>query len=405
MKAELDYSVEALKDLHSIAETRALILYGLFIQKTGGRVSVNLNDFDFCIPECLIAHHPVEPRDNARLLVRHYNGNVEHRIVKDLPNELQPGTLLVINDTRVFPSRIFAKTENGGQVEIFLTQPISQGRWRALAKPLRKLRPGTRLQLDQDLIVIVEKREDQFAIIKFPYDDHEVLNWLTDNGFVPLPPYIKRTDKVIARESQDKDSYQTVYARQVGSVAAPTAGLHFTNDLLVELKKNEIELASLCLHVGAGTFLPVQTEQIHDHRMHTERFFLPSTTWQKIYQWKLEKKPIVAVGTTTFRVLESVFQEAGKDLKKIASLCERWRETNIFIRPNHPEDLYNSNIADALWTNFHQPKSTLFMLVSALLGMDEARKVYQVAINNNYRFFSYGDASLLWFTDTSRLIS
>lgn len=361
-----------------------------------------LEDFNFDVPDRLIAHAPVEPRDHARLLIRRGNGLVKHSIVRNLANELEPGSLLVINDSRVFPSRLFAKTTHGGSVELFLIDSLETGRWRILARPLKKLKPGVELYLSGGIVAKVESREEQFAIIKLPLDDDAVFAWLENHAFIPLPPYIHRENNVVACKSKDKESYQTVYAKEVGSVAAPTAGLHFTAELLSNIKKNQCDIVNVCLHVGAGTFLPVKTEQIDNHKMHVERIFVPLQTMQKILEARKSGRPVISIGTTTFRALESLVQIANGDLSKIMEHCGKWQETSIFIHPEHPTDIYSSQLVDALWTNFHQPKSTLFMLISALIGLAEAQRIYKLAIENNYRFFSYGDASLLWLNDLCR---
>lgn len=366
------------------------------------QTNVCLSDFDFHVPEQLVAQVPMQPRDDARLLIRHPNGSIDHTQVKNLATHLPSDALLIINDSRVLPSRLLGQTLHGGKVEVFLIEHLETSRWRALAKPLKKLRTGTIIKFPADLCARVESRDETTAIIDLSLGYTELLSWLEQNAYVPLPPYIRRNNPIVAARSPDRDAYQTIYANESGSVAAPTAGLHFTEHLLAKLKEIGVEFATVRLHVGAGTFLPVKVDDINQHTMHTERIFVPNDTLTKLFIAQDQGRPVIAVGTTSLRSLETIFQAGIGQRDNMLSFTNKWQRTNLFLKPSHRGDRYESKLINGLWTNFHQPRSTLFMLVSALLGLDEAHRVYQKAIENNYRLFSYGDASLLWLNGAFR---
>lgn len=333
--------------------------------------------FDFHLPEERIATAPANPRDSAKLL--HVGRMLEDRIVRDLPDLLQPGDVIVFNDSRVIPARLFA-TVGEKQVEILLHQPLrGTMEWNAFARPAKKLKEGMVLHFAPDFSATVKGRtEDGQVCLAFPYSAALLFDKLRLHGHVPLPPYIAREDSV-----EDKADYQTIYAAQDGSVAAPTAGLHFTQELIEALKEKGIKTAFVTLHVGAGTFQPVKVEDTDDHVMHREPIEITQTTCDSINTARAKGGKVVAVGTTSLRILESVADEQGH-LKPFIG------ETGIFITPG-----YRFKVVDRLMTNFHLPKSTLFMLVSAFAGLERMQAAYSHAIANGYRFYSYGDTSLL----------
>ncbi len=338
---------------------------------------MQLADFDYHLPEELIAQHPAEVRDQSRLLVLgKETGAVSHRRFYDLPSYLVPGDTLVFNDTRVIPARLVGtKTDTGAKVEIFLLSRLTDDRWETLVKPGRKLRPGTTVSFGEDLSgEILSVTDFGGRVVRFSFKGifEEVLDRL---GETPLPPYIH--EKLL-----DEERYQTVYSRARGSAAAPTAGLHFTDKLLSSLADNSVNLAFLTLHVGLGTFRPVSAENILDHKMHREYYSIPPAAAQTINSAKERGGRIIAVGTTAVRTLETVARdgriEAGSG----------W--TDIFIYPGH-----RFQMVDALLTNFHLPKSTLLMLVSAFAGRENVLAAYREAVAERYRFFSFGDAMLI----------
>lgn len=336
-----------------------------------------LSDFYFELPQERIAKHPVEPRDAARLLVLHRNsGALSHHHVAELPGLLAPGDLLVVNDSRVLPARLFARKETGGRVELLLVEPMADGCWRCMAAASKAIREGQRLTIEDDSAVaeVIAAEGEGFVVVRFSED---AVRLAERRGRLPLPPYMKREP-----EAADLHRYQTVFAERekTGSVAAPTAGLHFTEDLLLRLGQAGIQTARVTLHVGPGTFLPVRTERIEDHRMHAERFELPPETAEAIRATRARGARVVAVGTTSVRTLES----AG------STLAAGPGRTDIFIRPGHRFE----NV-DAMLTNFHLPESTLVVLVSAFAGRERILDAYRTAIQAGYRFFSYGDAMLI----------
>lgn len=338
---------------------------------------MQLSDFDYHLPEELIAQHPAEVRDQSRLLVLgRETGAVSHRRFYDLPSYLVPGDTLVFNDTRVIPARLVGtKTDTGGKVEVFLLNRLTEDRWETLVKPGRKLRPGATVSFGDDLSgEILAVTDFGGRVVRFSFNGifEEVLDRL---GETPLPPYIHE-------QLHDKERYQTVYSRERGSAAAPTAGLHFTDKLLSSLAENSINLAFLTLHVGLGTFRPVSAENILDHKMHREYYSIPPTAADIINRAKERGGRIIAVGTTAVRTLETVAREG-----RVES-GSGW--TDIFIYPG-----YRFKMVDALLTNFHLPKSTLLMLVSAFAGRENVLAAYREAVAERYRFFSFGDAMLI----------
>lgn len=334
---------------------------------------VDLFDFDLA-PE-RIATAPVTPRDAAKLL--HVGERLDDRIVRELPSLLNPGDILVFNDSRVIPARLHASV-GGKQIEILLHQPLGE-MWRAFARPAKKLKEGMELTFGEGFTATVEGRtEDGQVVLRFAMRGAAFMEKLLKYGHMPLPPYIKREEN-----AADQTNYQTIYARHDGSVAAPTAGLHFTDELLTALDIRGIKTAFVTLHVGAGTFQPVKVEDTDDHVMHHEWCMVTAAAAQAINEARAAGGKVVAVGTTSLRILESVTAEDG-------TLVAWSGETDIFITPG-----YRFKIVDRLLTNFHLPKSTLFMLVSAFAGRERMQAAYAHAIANDYRFYSYGDTSLL----------
>jgi S-adenosylmethionine:tRNA ribosyltransferase-isomerase len=333
-----------------------------------------LSDFDFELPQQLIAQAPATERSASRLLVVD-RSSLDDRAFRELPQLLDPRDLLVFNDTRVIRARLFGRKETGGQVELLIERPLGPHDALAQMRASHPPKPGSAIAIGRFTLRIVE-REDQFVRIRI--DGGDTLDALLDaHGEVPLPPYITH-----APDETDASRYQTVYAKRPGAVAAPTAGLHFDAMILRRLRELGIESAFVTLHVGAGTFLPVRTEDLREHRMHSEWFDLPPATVESIARARARGGRIVAVGTTTLRALESAATDAGVQPGP--------RETSLFITPG-----YRFRVVDRLLTNFHLPKSTLLMLVSAFAGYDAIRAAYAHAIAERYRFFSYGDAMLL----------
>ncbi len=335
--------------------------------------------FDFELPEGRIAHAPANPRDSAKLL--HVGAQLTDRIVRDLPSLLHPGDVLVFNNSRVIPARLFAPVGEK-RIEILLHQPISGAEgteWLAFARPAKKLKEGMALHFAADFSATVEGRTPDGQVrLRFPYEAATLFEKLRAHGHMPLPPYITRADK-----KEDQADYQTIYAAHDGSVAAPTAGLHFTPELMAALAACGVKTAFLTLHVGAGTFQPVKVEDTDEHVMHRERIEIGAAACDTINAVRAAGGKVVAVGTTSLRILESVAAEDG-------SLQPFVGDTGIFITPG-----YRFKVVDKLMTNFHLPKSTLFMLVTAFAGLEKMRVAYAHAIANDYRFYSYGDTSLL----------
>ncbi|MBY0531080.1 MAG: tRNA preQ1(34) S-adenosylmethionine ribosyltransferase-isomerase QueA [Xanthobacteraceae bacterium] len=353
------------------------------------------SDFDFELPQERIALRPAEPRDAAKLLVVQPGAQPEFRdrVVRDLPSLLCKGDVLVVNDTKVIPARLIGSRERNGvsvDVEATLLKRLSPERWQALAKPAKRLHAGDRIRFGHESRVcllgaldatVEEKGEGGEITLRFDFHGAVLDEAIDALGHIPLPPYIasKRED-----DERDRSDYQTAFAKYEGSVAAPTAGLHFTESLLKQLAEADVGLQRLTLHVGAGTFLPVKTGDIAAHKMHAEYGVISREAASAINSARAKAGRIVAVGTTTLRLLESAADETGA-IKPFTG------ETGIFITPG-----YRFRAADALLTNFHLPRSTLFMLVSAFAGLDRMKHAYHHAIANGYRFYSYGDGSLLF---------
>lgn len=345
---------------------------------------MNVKDFYFDLPQELIAQDPLKDRSSSRLLVMDkHTGEIEHRVFRDLPRYLRPGDCLVINDTKVIPARLFGvKEDTGAKIQVLLLKRKENDIWETLVKPGKKCRPGTRLVFGDGLLCaeVLDVVEEGNRRIRFYYEGifEEVLDRL---GQMPLPPYI-------THELKDKNRYQTVYAKNDGSAAAPTAGLHFTEELLEEIRRMGVEIAHVTLHVGLGTFRPVKVENILDHHMHSEFYVIEESEAEKINRSKAAGGRIICVGTTSCRTLESAADENG-----FLKAQSGW--TDIFIYPG-----YRFKILDSLITNFHLPESTLVMLVSALAGREHVLHAYQEAIDEKYRFFSFGDAC--FFTDLQK---
>ena len=339
---------------------------------------MNKTDFYFDLPERLIAQTPLEKRDTSRLLhLDKTTGEIEHRHFYDVKQYLRKGDCLVLNDSRVLPARLIGARPTGGSVEIVLLKDLGDGCWECLSRPGRKTKPGQEIVFGNgELTATVQSvTEGGNRIVKFQYEGVflEVLERL---GKMPLPPYIKE-------ELKDAERYQTVYSRELGSAAAPTAGLHFTMELLQEIEKMGVNICFVTLHVGLGTFRPVKAENIEEHEMHSEFCMVPADTAKTINETKRRGGRVIAVGTTSCRTLESFANEDG-------TIEETAAWTNIFIYPG-----YKFKCVDALITNFHLPESTLIMLVSALAGRENILHAYEVAVKEEYRFFSFGDAMLI----------
>ena len=336
-------------------------------------------DFYFDLPEELIAQDPLEDRSSSRLLVLDKEtGETSHHIFKEIVDYLNPGDCLVINDTKVIPARLIGAREGtGAKIEVLLLKRKENNVWETLVKPGKKARPGTRIVFGEGLLVgeVIDVVEEGTRLIKFEYEGifEEILDQL---GQMPLPPYI-------THQLEDKNRYQTVYAKHTGSAAAPTAGLHFTPELLKQIEEKGVDIARVTLHVGLGTFRPVKVDDILEHHMHSEFYHIDAEAAEKINRAKDNGGRVICVGTTSCRTVESAADESGR-LRE----CSGW--TEIFIYPG-----YKFKILDALITNFHLPESTLIMLVSALAGREHVLNAYQEAIRERYRFFSFGDAMFI----------
>lgn len=340
---------------------------------------MDVKDFYYDLPEELIAQDPLEKRSNSRLMVLDKkSGDVYHRHFYDIKEYLKPGDCLVVNNTKVIPARLYGSRENtGGKVEILLLKRVSDDVWETLVKPGKKARVGDRIEFGEGLLKaeIIDVVEEGNRLVRFEYEGifEEILDQL---GQMPLPPYI-------THELKDKDRYQTVYAKYEGSAAAPTAGLHFTKELLQEIKDMGVNIAEVTLHVGLGTFRPVKVENVLDHHMHSEFYMISQEAADMINATKDNGGRVISVGTTSTRTLESAADENGR-------LTEKSGWTEIFIYPG-----YKFKVIDALITNFHLPESTLVMLVSALAGREHVLAAYAKAVEEKYRFFSFGDAMLI----------
>ena len=341
---------------------------------------MKVKDFYFELPKELIAQHPVNKRDESRLMIINKTSKeIEHKQFKNIIDYLNPGDCLVLNDTRVLPARLLGTKEGtGGKMEFLLLKRIDINHWETLVKPGKKAKIGARFVFGNGELKanVISVSEGGSRIVRFEYDGifEEILDKL---GEMPLPPYI--TEKL-----QDKERYQTVFSREVGSAAAPTAGLHFTEDLIEKIKAKGIKIAFVTLHVGLGTFRPVKAEVVEEHEMHSEHYMLSSDAAEIINEAKEKGGRIIAVGTTSNRTLESIADENGR-------VCEKSGWTDIFIYPG-----YKFKIVNALITNFHLPESTLIMLVSAFAGKDLIMGAYDIAVKEKYRFFSFGDAMFLY---------
>lgn len=347
------------------------------------KTNLTLDDFNYNLPEELIAKYPTEKRDEAKMLVvDKITGNIVHKHFYDFVDYLNPNDVLILNNTKVIPARLLGKKETGANIEIFLTRYLGENDWQAIIRNSKRLKDGDIVIISDILKVLIKKKGEANNdgnipehLVELIYSNGSMEDILNKTGKIPLPPYIQREV-----EEKDKEDYQTVYAKVSGSVAAPTAGLHFTNEILEKIEKKGIKIAYVTLNVGLGTFLPVKTNDINNHKMHTESYFIPKETADIINN---KKGSLVAIGTTSLRCLEANFKKFGK-------IKEGYDETDIFIYPP-----YNFKVVDKLLTNFHLPKSTLLMLVSAFSSREIILNAYNEAIKNNYRFFSYGDCTFL----------
>ena len=341
-----------------------------------------LSDFDYDLPEELIAQMPADKRENSRMMVLdRKNKTIMHKHFYDIVDLIDPNSLLVLNNTKVLPARLYGiKEETGAKIEIFLLKQLDGKQWETLIKPSKLIKEGTLIKVSDELSAraISQTEEDGGWIVELIYEGN-VLDVLHRNGNIPLPPYIERKLQNDEIKKLDFERYQTVYAKDEGSVAAPTAGLHFTEEILRKLKDKGVGIAYVTLNVGLGTFRPVKCENILEHKMHSETFEITQETADMINSAKKDGKKIIAVGTTTVRTLETAYQKYG-----MIKACHD--ESKLFIYPP-----YEYKVIDNLITNFHLPKSTLLMLVSALAGKDFIFEAYKEAIENKYRFFSYGD--------------
>ena len=337
-------------------------------------------DFWYDLPKELIAQEPADPRDSARLMVlSRQNDSIEHKVFRDLPDYLEPGDVLVLNNSKVLPARLIgAKVPTGAVCEVLLLRQVHGDTWECLARPGRRMQAGTRLSFgDGSLTATVDETlPEGNKLVTFAYDTQTLYEKLDAFGKMPLPPYI-------TKQLEDQSQYQTVYAKELGSAAAPTAGLHFTPELLEKIRAKGVQIAEVTLHVGLGTFRPVSVDNIQEHKMHAEHYWMPKETADAINAAKKRGGRVVAVGTTSCRTIESVAAKCGEIRED-----DGW--TDIFIYPG-----YEFKCIDGLITNFHLPESTLIMLVAALAGYDHIMNAYHVAVQEKYRFFSFGDAMLI----------
>lgn len=346
-----------------------------------------ISEYDYNLPEELIAQMPADKRDNSRMMVlNRKDRTVSHKHFYDIVDLIEPNTLLVMNNTKVLPARLIGHKDTGAKIEVFLLKQNSKMQdehenWEVLIKPSKRVKPDTIIKISDELSVRAIKRLEENGewLVELIFNGNNVLDVLHRNGNIPLPPYIERKIPNEDLKKLDFERYQTVYAKDEGSVAAPTAGLHFTKEILKKLENKGVELAYVTLNVGLGTFRPVQCENVENHKMHSETFEISEKAAEQINRAKAEGKKIVAVGTTTVRTLETAYKKFG-----CIKACHDHSE--LFIYPP-----YEFKVIDNLITNFHLPKSTLLMLVSALAGKDFIFEAYKEAIENKYRFFSYGD--------------
>ena len=339
---------------------------------------MKVSEFNYDLPEELIAQTPIKERDKSRLMVlNREEKTIEHKVFKEILDYLKPGDVLVRNNTKVIPARLYGKKDTGANVEFLLLNRIEGDTWEAMVRPGRKLLPGVEVTFGDGILKakVLEVLEGGNRKVEFEYDG--IFNEILDKiGLMPLPPYIHETLK-------EKNRYQTVYAQFEGSAAAPTAGLHFTDELLEKIKEKGVEIANVTLHVGIGTFRPVKVETIEEHDMHSEHYYIKQEDVEKINAAKKEGRRVIAIGTTSCRVLESIADEKG-------FVNAQEGDTSIFIYPG-----YTFKCVEALITNFHLPESTLIMLVSALAGKDYVMQAYNEAVKEKYRFFSFGDAMFI----------
>ena len=359
-------------------------------------------DFHYTIPEDQVAQHPAARRQDSRLLV-YEKGNISSSQSSQIADHIEEGAVFVRNNSRVIPSRLIGQTQFGGKLELFLIEPLDSGasvHWKALGRPLKKMRPGTHFKVAGKNVEVLDQATDEdtpFITVAIEGDWPSFYTWIDQVGHIPLPPYIRRDHKSENQEVEDRERYQTVYSRELGSVAAPTAGLHFTEESIQRLEtEKSVEFIDITLHVGAGTFLPVKSDEIHKHKMHEERYYIPDDSYRKIIDAQQSGRKIYAVGTTSLRCLESFFL-SGQAQENWAELTDQWHRTDLFIYPKKKADRYRPAFLSGIMTNFHQPESTLMMLISSLVGYDELMKIYSYAIENRFRFYSYGDSSLLKF--------
>lgn len=346
-----------------------------------------ISEYDYNLPEELIAQMPADKRDNSRMMVlNRKDRTISHKHFYDIVDLIEPNTLLVMNNTKVLPARLIGHKDTGAKIEVFLLKQNSKMQdahenWEVLIKPSKRVKPDTIIKISDELSVRAIKRLEENGewLVELIFNGNNVLDVLHRNGNIPLPPYIERKIPNEDLKKLDFERYQTVYAKDEGSVAAPTAGLHFTKEILKKLENKGVELAYVTLNVGLGTFRPVQCENVENHKMHSETFEISEKAAEQINRAKAEGKKIVAVGTTTVRTLETAYKKFG-----CIKACHDHSE--LFIYPP-----YEFKVIDNLITNFHLPKSTLLMLVSALAGKDFIFDAYKEAIENKYRFFSYGD--------------
>ncbi len=345
-----------------------------------------LSEYDYDLPEELIAQMPADKRENSKMMVlNRKDRTISHKHFYDIVDLIEPNTLLVMNNTKVLPARLIGHKDTGAKIEVFLLKSVENSEngchWDVLIKPSKRVKPDTVIKISDELSVKALKRLEENGewLVELIYEGENVLDVLHRNGQIPLPPYIERKIPNEDLKKLDFERYQTVYAKDEGSVAAPTAGLHFTKEILEKLQDKGVELAYVTLNVGLGTFRPVQCENVLEHKMHSETFEISEKASEQINRAKREGRKIVAVGTTTVRTLETAYQKFG-----CIKPCHDHSE--LFIYPP-----FEFKVIDNLITNFHLPKSTLLMLVSALAGKDFIFEAYKEAIENNYRFFSYGD--------------
>ena len=339
---------------------------------------MEVKDFDYELPAECIAQTPLEKRSNSKLMVLdRFNGDITHKHFYDIIDYLQAGDVLVLNDTKVMPSRIYGEKEDTkAKIEFLLLKEVEKDCYEALCRPARRIKIGTKVKFSEELsLEVIDKKEEGMCVVQFYYEGI-FIEKLEQLGEMPLPPYIHE-------KLNDKDRYQTIYASNLGSAAAPTAGLHFTDELMEKIKEKGIQIEYVTLHIGLGTFRPMSVENVQDHHMHTEWFKMTKEVAERLNKAKEEKRRIIAVGTTSTRTLESIYTKYNK-------FVDTAEDTNIFIYPG-----YTFKAIDGLITNFHLPKSTLIMLVSAFSKREYVLNAYKNAIDNNYRFFSFGDSMFI----------